>query len=135
MFFCLGDDLISIIISFLDCIYKTSFHCLNTKLEKMYSRFNQCQLRGFKHLVICQTHSCDQTLENVIIQLQKAQLQQDSWELVYSIHFKNTREINIANPYLKDFGIISHRCCQGSKIVFRVPESWIDKQDRLHVHQ
>ncbi len=131
----LGDDLISIIISFLDCIHKTSFYCLNTKLEKVYSRFNQCQLRGFKDLVICQTHSCDQTLENVIIQLQKAQLQQDSGGLVYSIHFRNTREINIANPYLKDFGIISHRCCQGTKIVFRVPESWIDKQGRLHVHQ
>ena len=72
---------------------------------------------------------------NVIIKLQKAQLQQDSGRLVYSIHFNNTREINIANPYLKDFGIISHRGCQGTKIVFRIPESWTDKQGRLHVHQ
>lgn len=55
----LGDDLISIIISFLDCIHKTFFHCLNNRLEKMYSRFNRCQLRGFKHLVFCQIHSCD----------------------------------------------------------------------------
>ena len=130
----LGDDLISIIISFLDCIHKTSFHCLNTRLEKVYSRFNQCQLKGYKHLVICQNHSSDKTLENVIIQLQKAQLQQESGGLVYSIHFNNIQETKIANPYLKNFGIISHRC-QGTEIIFRVPESWRDKQGRLHVHQ
>jgi len=134
MFSHLGDDLISIIISFLECIHKTSFHCLNTRLEKVYSRFNQCHLKGYKHLVICQNHSSDRTLENVIIQLQKAQLQQESGGLVYSIHFNNIQETKIANPYLKNFGIISHRC-QGTAIFFRVPESWRDKQGRLHVHQ
>ena len=134
MFSHLGDDLISIIISFLECRHKTSFHCLNTRLERVYSRFNQCQLKGYKHLVICQNHSSDKTLENVIIQLQKAQLQQESGGLVYSIHFKNIQETKIANPYLKNFGIISHRC-QGTRIIFKVPESWIDKQGRLHVHQ
>ena len=134
MFSNLGDDQISIIISFLDCIHKTSFHCLNTRLERIYSKFNQCHLKGYKHLVICQTHSSDKTLENVIIQLQKAQSQQESGGIVYSIHFNNIQETKIANPYLKNFGIISHRC-QGTAIIFRVPESWRDKQGRLHVHQ
>ena len=40
MFPHLGDDLISIAISFLDCVHKTSFYCLNTKLERVYSKFN-----------------------------------------------------------------------------------------------
>ena len=91
-------------------------------------------MRGFKHLVACQTHSSDKTLENVIIQLQKAQLQQDSGGVVYSIHFNNIEETKLANPYLKNFGIISHRC-QGTRIIFKVPESWIDKYGHLHIHQ
>ena len=134
MFPHLGDDQISIIISFLDCIHKTSFHCLNTRQERIYSKFNQFHLKGHKHLVICQNHSCDKTLENVIIQLQKDQIQQESGGLIYSIYFNNIQETKIANPYLKNFEIISHRC-QGTKIIFKVPESWRDKQGRLHVHQ
>lgn len=134
MFFFLGDDLISIIISFLDCTHKTSFHSLNNRLKKVYSRFNQCQIKGYKHLVICHTHSCDKSLENVIIQLQKAQLQQDSGGVVYSIHFNNNQETKLASPYFRNFGIISHRC-QGNNIVFRVPDSWIDKYGHLHIHQ
>ena len=85
-------------------------------------------------MVIYQNHLSDKTFENVIIQLHKAKLQQKSRGLVYSIYFNTILETKIANPYLKNFGIISH-LCQGTGIIFKVPESWRDKQGRLHVHQ
>ena len=35
-----------------------------------------------------------------------------------SMHFENKAIANIAYPYLKCFGTISHKCCDGMGVVF-----------------
>ena len=59
-------------------------------------------------------------LINVIQKLKQAQIKKESSGFIDIIHFNDMDEVKLANPYLSNLGVISHRCDQGKKIVFKV---------------
>ena len=42
--------------------------------------------------------------------------------IVSTIHFNTKEEVEISNIYLNDFGTISHRCCGGLGVMYKIPD-------------
>lgn len=114
-------DILSEIIKFIDCQFKTRLFLVNKKLNKLFFRHSSCHIFQYKNLICCQQHSKCLKKINVIKQLLMAQDQLFNIGFVSTIHFRDSCEMKIADPYLSRFGKISHKCCDGKGVMYDIP--------------
>ena len=116
---CLPDDIIKNIISYIPCKNTKGGLCTSKTMRKhilckivyFKSKFN----RRIMQLLCCKKHDeCNVNKIKTINTLNKYK----EYHKVGSIHFENKEIANIAYPYVKCFGTISHKCCDGMGIMF-----------------
>lgn len=130
----LTNDIILLLISFLDCSDKKRCCYLNLRTKTLIFRYTKCYYNYYKDLYVCTSHSNNKPLVNVIQKLKQAQIKKESSGFIDIIHFNDMDEVKLANPYLSNLGVISHRCDQGKKIVFKVSNFRKEKNGRLHIY-
>ena len=140
----LNIDCISVIISYLDdlCFNKekklyisTNFHVTNKMCNTLHKKYSKkCNLIFYKKLTHCDCNEIhfkkkyfsllkkNQKKKKVIKILinSKRNLKKG---IVSTIHFNTKEEVEISNIYLNDFGTISHRCCGGLGVMYKIPNN------------
>lgn len=115
---CLPDDIIKNIFSYITCKNRKGGLCTSKTMRKHISckivYFKSEYNRRFKQLLCCKTHKYDLNKIKAINTLNEYK----KYNKLGSMHFENKAIANIAYPYLKCFGTISHKCCDGMGVVF-----------------
>lgn len=114
-------DILSQIIKFIDCQNKTEFFLVNKKLNELFFKHSSCCTLKYENLICCQVHSKNRQKINVIKELLIAQDQLFNIGVVPTIHFRDLREMEMADPYISRFGKISHKCCNGLGVMYDIP--------------
>ena len=109
-------ELLLEIFSYLDCYTKQIISCTS---KFMYSKY-KCRIIEYINLELtnrklkcCQIHGNKNEI-NAIITLKK----EDKKKNHISIHFVSEEALNIAKPFLKKYGIISHYCCSNKGVMY-----------------
>jgi len=119
------DDMLGIVISYEDCRAKTKLCYVNKRLSDKYFEYNTCNLLRYRDstiLIACEKHltrTRNYAVLNVIRQLNYAEEKKKKNGDVEVIHFGSVGEVLLANPYLDNFSIISHRCCNGKGVMYK----------------
>ena len=71
---------------------------------------------------ICIQHG-DPDIVDCILQLQNADIKHKTHDIFSSLHFRSNEACEIAFPYLKKYGEISHKCCSGKGVMFKINQS------------
>jgi hypothetical protein len=153
----LNNDCLAIIISFLDCRYflkelkniytPTTFYLINKRCYQLYKKYNKkCKYKIYKKLKSC---SCIfpslqkrnfilfeklKAKNKVIDILKQATYRKEEQGYIDTIHFDNSLQVRYANKYLNEFGIISHRCCDGLGVVYNnleKKEKWSKRKELM----
>lgn len=101
--------------------YIDEFYCLKDKnyefkiLSKIHFKYKLkvCKIYKYKNLCTCSTHDNQYKIDAIKILLQTSKSKN-----VSTIHFPNKKSLNFAKRYLRDFGKISHYCCNGNGVMF-----------------
>ena len=149
----LNDDVFNIIISFLDCKFyvkdltflqkPTKFYLVNKKWKNLYKLYSKkCDYYYYENLNCCdcsidiiknKNNKLFTMLSNkkkVIQILKNSFIEKEKRGYINTIHFDNKEQVRLANPYLNNFGIISHRCCDGVGVSYSTP-TYCLKKNRL----
>ena len=109
-------DLLIEIFSYSDCYMKQIISCTS---KFMYSTY-KCRIIEYVNLELtnrklkcCKIHGNKSEI-NAIITLKKEDKKQNH----SSIHFVSEEALNIAKPFLKKYGIISHYCCSNKGVMY-----------------
>ena len=109
-------DLLIEIFSYSDCYMK---QIISFTSKFMYSKY-QCRIIEYINLEAtninlrcCKIHGNPNKI-NSIITLKK----EDKKKNHSSIHFVSEEALNIAKPFLKKYGIISHYCCSNTGVMY-----------------
>lgn len=70
-------------------------------------KLNCCEIHGNEYVI------------DAISSLNKATKQFCNNNILSTIHFKSHNSLQIAEPYLSSFGIISHYCCSGKGVMYK----------------
>ena len=119
--------------------YIDSFICDKDKkyinLSIISSQFNRsnCKIYRYKNLLACNSHD-DIYKINAVNKLIYAKTYKQSninsidksfsldkeTRSYFTIHFISKKSLKIAEPYLKDFGVISHYCCSNTGVMYYI---------------
>ena len=102
------DDTLNIIYQFLTCPEAITMKVVNN----FFSKNINCKGIRYKYLFGCTKHINDATY--VISTLNRCAYQ----KYTSTIHFESIRQMELAQPYLTNFGKISHKCCGGKGVMF-----------------
>ena len=114
----LPDDIMEYIFSYISCKNRKGGLCTSKTMRKHIS----CKIVYFKskfnrrdmQLLCCKTHEYNLNKIEAINTLN----QYKECTKLSTMHFENKEVANIAYPYVKCFGTISHKCCDGMGIMF-----------------
>ena len=74
---------------------------------------NQCKIVKYKEKQLCKIHD-DKDLYHCFEVLSKITDKQP-----YSIHFETKESCLLARPFVSEYGVFSHYCCDGRGIMFK----------------
>ena len=102
-------------------------------LSLISSQFDKsnCNLLRYKDLLVCKCHDNIYKI-NAVIKLIYAKTYKQSninsldrsfsldtdAKSYFTIHFISKKSLKIAEPYLKDFGVVSHYCCSNTGVMY-----------------
>ena len=97
------------------------FYCLKDKnynfriLSKAHYKYklNPCKIYKYKNLSACSVHDSQDKIDAIKTLINTSKLKN-----VSTMHFCNKNSLNCAKRYLRDFGRISHYCCEGKGVMF-----------------
>lgn len=97
------------------------FYCLKDKnynfkiLSKAHCNYKlkSCKIYKYKNLCACSVHDIQDKIDAI-----KTLINTSKRKNVSTIHFCNINSLNYAKRYLRDFGKISHYCCEGKGVMF-----------------
>ena len=140
----LNIDCISVIISYLDdlCFNKekklyisTNFHVTNKMCNTLHKKYSKkCNLIFYKKLTHCDCNEIHfkkkyfslfkkNQIKKKVIKILINSKRNLKKGIVSTIHFNTKEEVEISNIYLNDFGTISHRCCGGLGVMYKIPNN------------
>lgn len=101
--------------------YIDEFYCLKDKnydfkiLSKDHYNYKlkSCKIYKYKNLCACLVHDSQDKIDAIKTLITTSKLKN-----VSTIHFSNKDSLNYAKRYLRDFGRISHYCCEGKGVMF-----------------
>ncbi len=139
----LNRDCFDNIISYLDdlCFNKekrliltTQFHLTNKMCNTLHKKYSKkCNLIFYKKLIHCNCNENyfkkhyfslfkkNEIKKTVIKTLINSKINQKK-KFISTIHFNTEEEVRMANIYLNEFGTISHRCCGGLGVMYKIPD-------------
>ncbi len=139
----LNRDCFANIISYLDdlCFNKekrlfltTQFHLINKMCNTLHKKYSKkCNLIFYKKLIHCNCNENyfkkhyfslfkkNEIKETVIKTLINSKSNKKK-KFISTIHFNTEEEVRMANRYLNEFGTISHRCCGGLGVMYKIPD-------------
>ena len=84
------------------------------KCKMQYFHFQKCN--KIHQLFCCKTHE-----KNILYKIEAITVlnQNKNKKNISTIHFSNSKAREIAYPFAKNFGNISHCCCDGKGIMFK----------------
>ena len=117
--------------------YIDSFICDKYKtysnLSMISNKFNKsnCNISKYKNLLSCGCHDNIYQI-NAVCKLIYAKTYKESninnvdkefsldkdAKSYFTIHFISKKSLKIAEPYLKDFGVVSHYCCSNTGVMY-----------------